>query len=273
MRIFDCLLFRGDGPEPDLLECRLMQMQDWPDCRHVIVEAAADHQGHPKPLVFAENRERYAPWADRITYVVAGELPGMTGADPFEREAVQRDATGRGLADADPDDWLVLADLDEIPGAEALRLVQDRQTGILEMTCCLFAVDWVWGPLRASVLCAAGSVTSCSATRRAGWEWRQFGGGGHHLSWLGGQAGVAVKTAAHCHTECNDDILAANSSDSLHRQGVNPFGRVRSGFTGPAALAPVDIDATWPRYVWERRCPANWFRPREDPAGHAGAPG
>jgi hypothetical protein len=28
-------------------------------------------------------------------------------------------------------------------------------------------------------------------------------------------------------------------------------------------MLPVDVDATWPRWVYERRCPANWFRPRE----------
>jgi hypothetical protein len=27
-------------------------------------------------------------------------------------------------------------------------------------------------------------------------------------------------------------------------------------------MSPVDVDAEWPRYVFERRCPSEWFRPR-----------
>lgn len=267
MKIFDIFPFRD---ELDLLECRLIQFENFPVYKHVLVEAAVDYRGNPKPLAFAENRERFAPWADQIIHVVADGLPGMTGADPMDREAAQRDAIGTGLADADPDDWLILADVDEIPNEAGIARVAGREQGILSMLTCVFAVDWVWGPVGASVISPAGSVTSLSRTRRDGWGWQQFPDCGHHLSWLGGQAGIAAKTAAHCHAECDDDILAANAVNSLYRQGVNPFGRIRSGFSGPARLTPVDVDETWPRYVHNRVlgkepcCPANWFRPRED---------
>ena len=266
MKIFDCVMFRD---ELDMLECRLVQFEQFPVWRHVLVEAAVDHRGQPKPLVFEQNRERFAPWAGQIIHVVADELPGMTGADPFDREAAQRDATAAGLADADSDDWLILADVDEIPNEAAMSRVQGREQGICEMTLCCFAVDWVWGQMGASVLCAAGSVTSVSRARRDGWGWQRFPGTGHHLSWLGGQAGIAAKTAAHCHSECDPDILTANADDALYRRGANPFNRVRSGITGPPNLAPVDVDETWPRYVWNQvigkdpHCPVNWFRPRE----------
>jgi hypothetical protein len=264
VKIYDVFPFRD---ELDMLECRLVQFSDFPVWRHVLVEAAADHRGNPKPLVFAENRERFAPWADQIVHVVADGLPAMTGADPFEREAAQRDAASAGLADADPDDWLILADVDEIPNEAAMARVRGGEQGLLGMTLCCFAVDWVWGQMGASVICpAAGSADRVSRTRRDGWAWRQFPGCGHHLSWLGGQEGIAAKTAAHCHAECDPDLIAANADDSLYRKGVNPFGRIRSGFSGPPGLTPVDVDGSWPRWVCERRCPDNWFRPREAPA-------
>jgi Glycosyltransferase family 17 len=263
MKIWDCFMFRD---ELDMLECRLVQFQDFPVYRHVLVEAAVDHQGHPKPLVFAENKERFAPWLDRIVHVVADELPGMTAAAPLDREGAQRDVTWRGLPDANPDDWVIIADIDEIPNSTAIRAVQNQQTGILVMTCCAFAVDWVLGPLRTSVICPVRSVTSFMQTRRSGWDRQRIPGAGHHLTWLGGQEAITAKTRSHCHTDCNADIAAANVNDSLYRQGVHPFTRLAE-FSHLTALTPVDVDETWPRYVYDRdhqpHCPDGWFRPRE----------
>lgn len=257
VRIWDTFLFRD---ELDMLECRLVQMEDWPVWRHVLVEARVDHQGHPKPLVYAENAGRFAPWKDRIVHVVADQLPGMTGAGPMEREAAQREAIRYGLDGAETDDMLVLADLDEIPNSHALDVIKSGRTGVLEMVCCMFAVDWLWGlPLRTTSLCRVGDVRSLCSARRDTWNSGVvYPGAGHHLTWLGGQDGIAAKANAHCHVECNEEIAAKNADDSMYRQGTNPFGRF--GYHG--MLQAVDVDETWPRWVWERRCPPGWFRPR-----------
>jgi beta-1,4-mannosyl-glycoprotein beta-1,4-N-acetylglucosaminyltransferase len=257
MKIWDSFLFRD---ELDILECRLVQMEDWPVWRHVLVEARVDHQGHPKRLVYAENKERFAPWEDRIVHVVADELPAMTAAGPMEREAAQREAIRGGLDGASADDMLIVADVDEIPNDVALDVVKQGRTGVLEMTCCMFAVDWLWGlPLRTSPLTRVGDVQSFRAARRDGWNSGVVHpGAGHHLTWLGGTQGIAEKMNAHCHTECNADIAEGNADGSLYAEGANPFGRF--GYHGN--LLPVDVDETWPRWVRERRCPAGWFRPR-----------
>ena len=72
-RIFDSFMF---GRELDMLECRLVELEPVKNLVHVIVEARVDHQDHPKPLYFAEHRERFAPWADRIVHVVADRFRG-----------------------------------------------------------------------------------------------------------------------------------------------------------------------------------------------------
>lgn len=253
MRIWDTVLFRD---ELDLLECRLVQMENWSVYKHVLVESTVDHQGHPKPLVFAENAERFAPWKDRIVHVVA-DLPEH--ANPMDREAVQRDAIAGGMGDANPGDWVILADLDEIPNDRALAAVQGRRTGVLEMVCCIFAVDWLWGaPLRTSPIRAVDGISSFSSARREGWHGPVIPRAGHHLTWLGGQDGIDAKITSHCHTECNPDLEDGNRYDVFYREGHNPFGRF--GYHG--RLIPVDVDSTWPRWVYERRCPPGWFRPR-----------
>lgn len=254
LRIWDTFLFRD---ELDLLECRLVQMENWPVWRHVLVESPLDHQGHLKPLVFAENAERFAPWKDRIVHVVA-DLP--ESGQPMDREAAQRDAIRGGLTDANPDDWLILADVDEIPNLKAMDAALDRRECVLEMTCCMFAVDWLWGlPLRTSVLCPAGGSRSLSVARRDGWNHNPVvSNAGHHLTWLGGQEGIDAKITSHCHVECNEELEDGNRYDVFYREGHNPFSRF--GYGGK--MIPVDVDETWPRWVRERRCPPGWFRPR-----------
>ena len=272
MRLFDCFPFNN---ELDMLECRLVQFEDFPVYRHVLAEAAVDYQGHPKPLYYAENKERFAPWADRIIHVVADDLPDMTWAQPWARERTQRDSIAAGLADADMDDRLILADVDEIPNEAGMAAALGPDNAQLEMITCLFAVDWLWGALPTSVVVRAGDAYPVSGAR--GLLFRpKIPDAGHHLSWLGGQAGIAAKAEAHCHVECNDDIAAVNADDRMYREGVNPFVKVSSGRVVPGAiwlggdpgafpqLTPADVDETWPRYVRERRCPANWFRPREE---------
>lgn len=264
MRIFDTFLFRD---ELDILECRLIQFDQYPVYRHVLVEAPVDHRGHPKPLVYAENKERFAPWADRIIHVVADELAQMGGPSEdrdtaWAREAAQREAIGRGLTDANPDDRLILADVDEIPNAAAIQHVQEGETGVFDMVFCLFAVDWVWDNLRTSVTTCVGDVTSFKQARREIWgNGPVFPDCGYHLSWLGGLPGVQAKLAATCHTEVVAGTVAALGDGAFYRDGVNLFDSyVPSLRTG--SLLPVDVDERWPKWVYERLCPPEWFRPR-----------
>jgi hypothetical protein len=260
MRLWDTFMFRD---ELDMLECRLVQFEQYPVYKHVLVEAPVDHRGHPKPLVYMENRERFAPWANQIVHVVASELAdigGDTREAAWQREGAQRDAIGRGLQDADSSDVLILADLDEIPNAYAIEAALAPWQGlfVFEMMCCIFAVDWVWDQLRTSGVARVEDVTSFMQARREIWSGRPLPGSGHHLTWLGGVPGVQAKLDSTPHTEDVANIAATLVDEAFYRQGANPFGR--HGYAGP--LHPVDVDASWPKWIYERKCPPGWFRPR-----------
>jgi hypothetical protein len=255
MKVYDSFLFNN---ELSMLECRLTELDAYPQIyRHVLVEAPVDHQGHAKPLHYAENRERFAPWADRIVHVVAEDPPDTDYA--WKRERAQREQVARGLAGAAPDDYVIVADVDEIPSAAAVSAVTGLAGAIatFEMTCCVFAVDWLWPePMKCSKAAPAGRIGSFERVREGYCEERVIPDAGFHLTWLGGPGAVRAKMAAHCHLECNEGI-AAVLGDRVYRDGVNPFWQWS---TRP--LVPADVDETWPRYVFERRCPASWFRPR-----------
>jgi len=132
MKLYDCFVFHN---EFDLLEIRLREMGNHVD-KFVLVEANQTQRGGPKPFYFAENRERFAPWSDKIIDLQVefpDELPPALGvyknrrkAD-WERENYQRNCIARGLDACAPDDVILLSDVDEIVRAEVLKKVLDEK--------------------------------------------------------------------------------------------------------------------------------------------------
>jgi len=113
--IVDCFPFFR---ELDLLELRLRTLEDVVD-RFVIAEALTTHTGAPKPLYFAEHRERFARWNDRIVNLVDR---GEPVAEAWLNEWRQRDLLAEALTDLQPADLVVMSDVDEIPAPDRLGL-------------------------------------------------------------------------------------------------------------------------------------------------------
>lgn len=114
-KIWDCFLFFR---ELDLLEIRLAQLCPLVH-RFVLVEATYDFRGTPKPLIYAENKARFAAYAEKIEHVVVETQPPDPDAR-WARQRWQRDQLTPALADATPEDLVMISDLDEIPTDEAL---------------------------------------------------------------------------------------------------------------------------------------------------------
>ena len=110
MKRHDAFLYCG---EADMLEIRLAVLDKVMDRFH-IVEANTTFSGEQKPLFFEEQRARFSPWEDRITYTVVRDTPD-TGPYRWGREYFQRNALARPLSDCKSDDIVFLSDIDEIP--------------------------------------------------------------------------------------------------------------------------------------------------------------
>jgi len=102
----------------DLLELRLNILDPVMDL-FVIAEGTTDHSGVKKPLSYADNQERFAPWKDKIRYVIVDDMPGE-GSTKWHREFHQRNAIMRGLDKCRASDLVFLSDLDEIPDPEVV---------------------------------------------------------------------------------------------------------------------------------------------------------
>lgn len=245
--IWDCVMLRDELP---MLQMRLEELADY-DCRHVIVEARCDHRGHPKPLHFADNQERFAPWADRIVHVVAEDLPD--DPNPWVREHAQRDYALTALTQAAPTDLVLIADVDEIPSRAALD-AKPRPAVALQQHVCAFAVDWLGFRERTSVIATASYVQEhgLAATRDLRATWPVIWNGGFHFTWVGGQQWCLDKLGAFCHTEATDVV----------RRGIESGDFIERGLWNVGKLEPVEVDSRWPAMIRERRCPPEWFRPR-----------
>jgi len=252
-RAWDCFIFCN---ELDLLEARLIEL-DSAVYRHVLVEAPVTHQGDPKPLWYAEHKERFAPWADKIVHVVA-DLPD---GGAWDREHAQNEAIGRGLDGLRDDDIFLISDADEIPRPDVL---QDAPGHMLAMRHHQLAVNladtgW-WAGTMATLGRPPGSIQSFRERRnspqmpvlRNRWGW--VVNGGWHFSWLGGPDAVRAKAHAYAHTEST--ALLDEAADRLWRDKVSPE-------SGVNRLLEVTVDDSFPRYMQDRRGPATWYWPGE----------
>ena len=248
--IWDCVMFRN---ELGVLQMRLEELEP-AGAVTVLVEATQDHQGHPKPLHFAENRDRFTKWADRIRHVVVTDLPDHP--DPWVREHAQRDAALGAIPDARDDDLLLIADVDEIPAPALFEVAAaSRLPAALEQQVTAFAVDWLHVPELTGVITTAGHARqagSLAAIRDARGSYPVIRNAGWHFSWLGGAEASLEKLDSFCHLEARQIV----------HDGITSGDFIERGLWNVAQLKPVDVDETWPAMIRERRCPRDWFRPR-----------
>jgi beta-1,4-mannosyl-glycoprotein beta-1,4-N-acetylglucosaminyltransferase len=124
MKLYDCFVFHN---EFDILEIRLRELADVVD-HFVLVEANETQTGLAKPYFFEENKQRFSEWSDKIIHVKV-EFPktlppaegGYRRKEGWEREHYQRNCIMKGLAECEPEDLVLLSDVDEIVRADLLK--------------------------------------------------------------------------------------------------------------------------------------------------------
>jgi hypothetical protein len=119
VKVYDCFTFYN---EFDLLELRLKEHWDHVDY-FVISEANKTHQGHAKPFLLADNWDRYKEFHSKIIHIKVDDMP--TDPNAWVLENFQRNALARGLDKANPDDVMVVSDLDEIIRGEAFDFMRE----------------------------------------------------------------------------------------------------------------------------------------------------
>lgn len=241
VKTWDCFPIND---ELDLLEFRLRHLDSVVD-RFVIVEGDRTYQGNPKPLRYLEDADRFKAWADKIVHVVA-RLPGPP-VGHAERERVQHAAMWDALADVEPEDLVLVGDLDEVPRAEIVARLKgalDVPTRLV-MRHCMYAANYEvpehWrggtkagrgrdlGSDEFDLLLGRHAMPARTADRH--W-WNDTG---WHLSYLGGPVTIKRKLRAYAHAEYDRRALR----DATHLQRCLDYG---VDFVGRFLLSPTSPD-------------------------------
>jgi len=120
MKIIDCFNYFD---EDMMLEIRLSTLFDYVD-EFVICEATLDHAGNEKKLNF--DIKKFDKYEKKIKYIVINDLPKIVKSfkknwhTAHARDQFQRNALVRGLIDCDPNDIIMISDLDEIPNPKRI---------------------------------------------------------------------------------------------------------------------------------------------------------
>ena len=131
MKIFDCFMYFD---EEIVLDLRLNTLNEYVDY-FVIVESSFNHKGEKRELKF--NLKKFEKFSKKIIYLVYNEVPHkiepINSAEhedeksrkyifnAYLRENAQRNYIFKGLHDADPNDIILVSDVDEIPNLEKIN--------------------------------------------------------------------------------------------------------------------------------------------------------
>jgi beta-1,4-mannosyl-glycoprotein beta-1,4-N-acetylglucosaminyltransferase len=259
--------------ELDVLEIRLTALDPVVD-RHVIAESTLTHAGHPKPLVFAENRDRFAEWDGKIIHVIQDDPPqgdwapadaqpfAESASDHWGREHAQRDALSAALAAAADDDLILLSDCDEIPDPARAWNEGRELAEAGAIACPILAMHvgrprWRWPHAvpgtRTRLLTGrtlrqyGGSVDDATVAPNLIYGSDGAAGVGWHLAYMGGIDAIRQKLAWFAHQELNRPPY----NDSGHiaqclETGADLFNRPdRQSIECPAGELPPRAGLLW----------------------------
>ncbi|MDE6214381.1 MAG: glycosyl transferase GT17 family protein, partial [Lachnospiraceae bacterium] len=249
--------------------------------------------GEQKPMIIAENRQRFQEVEIKIQYVAVEDSP-MEGVTTHERDKYQKNQLIRALGDCRVDDIIVFSDVDEIPKPETLvRIIEGFEAGKIyhlaqRMFYCFLNMEEVSGNL----LSITGEFPGVERRQWLGTKVCSFADipqegivflrevspadprsvrvadGGWHFGYMGGDGerdvakriGVKVKAAAH--QEYNSKRYLNEAVDRL-LCGEDIFDR-------DAKFVRVEIDESFPAYLRAHREEYDFlFAPKVSRAGVA----
>jgi beta-1,4-mannosyl-glycoprotein beta-1,4-N-acetylglucosaminyltransferase len=145
MKIVDAFIFYN---EIELLKARLYELHSVVDY-FVIVEGVCTFTGIDKPLYYAENKELFAEYNDKIIHVIVDDFP-KTG-NPWDNEYHQRRCINQGLEKIgfENEDIIMITDVDEIPNYEFVANLKNGKITIgptdiysIEMKLFYYSINW-----------------------------------------------------------------------------------------------------------------------------------
>lgn len=207
--IYDCFPFFN---ELDVIEIRFKELYDHVDY-FVLCESNLTHSGNPKPLYFQENKDRYAPFSNKIIHLVCDDPvksePGQNM--DWTRERHQRNFIYTALSKrCNGEDIIIISDADEIFAAREMKQLQAINARLysLEMRSswyylnCVCEPRWTAGKAARFKTIRGAFNGNLSNVRASGTEGYILDCG-WHISYMGGRNKVKQKLQSFAHQEFN----------------------------------------------------------------------
>ena len=250
--VYDCFIFFN---ELDLLEIRLNELNDLVD-KFVLVEADRTFKNTPKPFIFEDNKERFSKFLDKIIHIKITKyplfIPIINPFSPWKIEFFQRDSIVKGLVKCNPNDVILISDVDEIPDRDILK--KQLTNGVnkiygLKMDMFMYYLDNKLifdGGSNMTKQESKNGIWHCTAllpykllkkkpyrirkeimrTIRRGPKYEIIPNAGWHFTYIGGAKKIIEKLEAFSHTEYNfQKYKDEKNIHDLIQNGKDLFGR------------------------------------------------
>ena len=143
MKIYDCFQFYD---EEMLLDLRLNILNNYVD-KFIITEANYSHNGKAKKLIFDINK--FKKFKDKIIYIIVDKQPPdlhiikdddndkedtrgqKLVLNGYKRDNYQRQMASKALKNIEPDDWIIINDIDEIPNLKSVDFKNTKKKFII----------------------------------------------------------------------------------------------------------------------------------------------
>jgi beta-1,4-mannosyl-glycoprotein beta-1,4-N-acetylglucosaminyltransferase len=189
--------------EVELLDLRLRTLDAYVDF-FVIAEINITHSGLPKPYIFEEYSYLFEKYKSKIIYLKDICYPQV---DPWIVENAHRNVIAKGIVNADPDDYIIISDLDEIPNPvkviEGIKIGY-QSFGLNQDLYCYFVNCKSYQQWQGSVVLKKKLIQTPQIVRNNRlYQSYYFDDGGWHYTSMGGKERIRTKFKSFAETAFN----------------------------------------------------------------------
>jgi len=260
MKIFDCFMYFD---EDLLLDLRLNILNDYIH-KFIIIEAAEDHQGNKRELKF--DIRKFTKFKEKIKYISLDKIPidkniklKNNWHKGHLRDQSMRNCIGNNIMEAEPNDWVIISDLDEIPNPKKINSFDPKfKYAFFEQKFLSFKFnilnksqsDWY-----GSRICVKKFLKSPQWLRNIkirkrnifkrylfNMNYKIIAEGGWHFSNIKSPEKIIEKTNAFCHGELNQEKF---KKENLIK---NKIEQLKDIYDREIKYEKIDIDQSYPEY-------------------------